>query len=304
MSLYAAFVGVVLIWSTTPLAIQWSSDGWGFLFGVSGRMVIGALVCLLLVLILRHKIALTKAALQTYAAASLGIYGAMLCVYWGAQYIPSGLVAVLYGLSPIITAVFAAMWLQENSLTRGKVSGALLGFMGLAVIFQGNIGGAPIAWQGIVGVLLSVMFHSTSAILIKRINAPLPALATTSGALFVVAPLYVITWLLVDGGELPRDIPVRAGAAMIYLGVFATVVGFSLYYYVLRQVEANRVALLTLITPVLALLVGQWFNGEQVPLEVWGGTVLILTALTLHQWGDDMFKYLSLRVTVLLNGKL
>jgi len=303
MSLYAALVGVVLIWSTTPLAIQWSSDGWGFLFGVSGRMVIGALVCLMLLLVLRHKLVLTKAALQTYGAAGLGIYGAMLSVYWGAQYIPSGLVAVLYGLSPIVTAILAALWLQENSLTRGKVSGALLGVVGLAVIFQSNIGGAPIAWQGIVGVLLSVLFHSASAILIKRINAPLPGLMTTSGALFVVAPVYIITWLLVDAGELPHEVSVRAGVAMVYLGVLATVVGFSLYYYVLSKVEANRVALLTLITPVLALLVGQWFNSEQIPLEVWFGTVLILTALTLHQWGDDLLKYLRLRVAVLLNGR-
>ncbi|NOZ52978.1 MAG: DMT family transporter [Gammaproteobacteria bacterium] len=303
MSLYAAFISVVLIWSTTPLAIQWSSEGWGFLFGVSGRMVIGALVCLLLVLVLRHKIVWTKPALQTYVAASLGIYAAMLSVYWGAQYIPSGLIAVLYGLSPIITAVLAALWLQENSLTLGKVAGALLGVVGLVVIFQSNIGGAPIAWQGIVGVLLSVVFHATSAILIKRIHARLPALTTTSGALFMVTPVYIITWLLVDGGEVPHEIPLRAGASMVYLGVLATVVGFSLYYYVLSKVEANRVALLTLITPVLALLVGQWFNDEQISLNVWLGTLCILTALTLHQWGDELFKYAYLRVLVLKNGK-
>ncbi|MBU2479196.1 MAG: EamA family transporter, partial [Gammaproteobacteria bacterium] len=46
MSMPAAFLGVILIWSTTPLAIQWSSEGGGFLFGVAARMWLGALFCL------------------------------------------------------------------------------------------------------------------------------------------------------------------------------------------------------------------------------------------------------------------
>ncbi len=49
MSVPAAFLGVVLIWATTPLAIKWSSEGAGFLFGVASRMVLGVIVCLVLV---------------------------------------------------------------------------------------------------------------------------------------------------------------------------------------------------------------------------------------------------------------
>ena len=49
MSIQAAFIGVVVIWSTTPLAIQWSSTGGGYLFGVASRMVLGLFVCLVLI---------------------------------------------------------------------------------------------------------------------------------------------------------------------------------------------------------------------------------------------------------------
>ncbi len=45
VSVPAAFIGVVFIWSTTPLAIKWSSDGAGFLFGVGARMLLGLFVC-------------------------------------------------------------------------------------------------------------------------------------------------------------------------------------------------------------------------------------------------------------------
>ena len=55
MSVPAAFLGVVLIWATTPLAIKWSSEGSGFLFGVASRMVLGVLVCLVLVALLSRR---------------------------------------------------------------------------------------------------------------------------------------------------------------------------------------------------------------------------------------------------------
>ena len=90
MSIPAAFLAVIVIWSTTPLAIQWSSEGWGFLFSVTGRMTIGALFCLALIRLLGKELRWHKAARNTYFAAALGIYGALLAVYWGAQYIPSG----------------------------------------------------------------------------------------------------------------------------------------------------------------------------------------------------------------------
>ncbi len=52
MSIPAAFLGVVLIWATTPLAIKWSSGGAGFLFSVASRMVLGVVICLVLVALL------------------------------------------------------------------------------------------------------------------------------------------------------------------------------------------------------------------------------------------------------------
>jgi len=44
MSVPAAYLGVIIIWSTAPLAIKWSGEDTGFLLGVSRRMLIGALL--------------------------------------------------------------------------------------------------------------------------------------------------------------------------------------------------------------------------------------------------------------------
>jgi drug/metabolite transporter (DMT)-like permease len=98
MSVPAAFTGVILIWSTTPLAIQWSSEGGGFLFGVMARMVLGLGFCLVAIRIGGIEMPWHTRARGAYLVAGMAIYGAMTLVYWGAQYVPSGWIAVLFGL--------------------------------------------------------------------------------------------------------------------------------------------------------------------------------------------------------------
>ena len=292
MSVPTAYLGIILIWSTTPLAIKWSGEEVGFLFGVASRMLIGAAVCTLLLLLLARKLPWHREARQTYLAAGLGIYGAMMSVYWGSQYIPSGLISVIFGLTPIVTGVIAAIWLQERSLTASKLAGIFLGIIGLIIIFGTGVELSESAVYGIAAVLLAVILHSVSAVWVKSISARLPALEVTNGGLLIAAPLYLVTWLLFSDGW-PEDISTRTALSISYLAVFGSVLGFIMYFYVLKHIDASRVALVTLLTPVLALLLGQGLNNEIINPAVWIGTFCILVGMSVYQWGARLV--LSLR---------
>ena len=294
MNVPTAFAGVVLIWATTPLAIKWSSEGAGFLFGVTSRMLLGVFVCLLLLALTGRRLRWHAPARRTYLAAGLGLWGAMTSVYWAAQLIPSGLIAVVFGLTPLVTGVMSVIWLDERAFSPFRTVGMLLGVGGLAVIFGRNLSQAPTAAWGLAAVGLSVLIHSASAVWVKRIGARLGALETTTGALLVAVPLYTAAWLIFDG-LLPADLGARAVASILYLAVFGSAIGFILYFHVLENLPASRVALITLMTPVLALLVGQWANAEQVGAVAWIGTAMILLGLALYQWGDRLTMRLRLR---------
>lgn len=287
MSVPAAYLGIILIWATTPLAIKWSGDGVDFLLGVSARMGVGFVVCLLLLALWRIPLRWQREAVATYLAAGLGLYGAMLSVYWGAQFIPSGLISVLYGLSPIVIGLFASLWLGEALFSPARWLGVGVSLAGLAVIFmpQATLGAG--VERGIAGVLLSVTLHSVSAVWVKRIGSALHPLAINGGALAIAVPLYFVTWL-VFGEPLPESVPSRAISAILYLALFGTVIGFALYFYVLKRVSPAAVGLITLITPVLALILGQGLNGERIDSNVWYGTVAILLGLSLFQWGGRL----------------
>jgi len=283
MSVPAAYLSIILIWSTTPLAIRWSEYGDSFLFPLMARMLIGLVICILLLPLFRIRMPWHRAALMTYLAAGLGIFGTMLCVYWGARYISSGLVALLFGLTPIFTSIAAIFWLSERNFTPSKLIGTLLGLLGLMAIFGSGISLGEHAVAGILAVLLAVLLQSLSLVWVKRIGASIPAMAVTSGSLMLVAPLFLLLWLLFDG-TLPQSVAPRASWAIAYLGLFGSVLGFNFYFYVIKRMEAGQIALITLITPVSALLLGQLLNGEQILTGVWLGAACVLLGLFSHQW--------------------
>ncbi len=290
MSVPASLMGIVLIWSTTPLAIKWSSEEVGFLFGLSARMLLGVVICLALLVLLRQPFKWHQQARHTYLASGLGLYFAMMSVYWGAQYISSGLVAVVYGLLPMLTFFISALVLGESLRQPEKLLAALLGFAGLMVVFKPQDGMSVMAVAGVAAVFASAAIHSLSMVWIKRIDARISALSVTAGGLSVAVPLYLFTWWVFEG-QLPEAISEKTISSIIYLGIMGSVVGFIAFYYALRYVSASAIALLTLITPVLALGLGYWFNHEPLNAEIITGAGFILLGLGLHNWGGKMFRF-------------
>lgn len=285
MSPSIAFVSVILIWSTTPLAIQWSALGAGFSFAVLSRMTIGVVVCALLLAILRIRLPLHKRAIRSYLASGLSMFGTLALVYWCSQYISSGMISVVFGLSPLITSLGAALWLKEESLTSNKLLGMSLGLMGLALVFKGGLSLGAGAAMGFIALFAAVVTQSLGLVWIKKIGDNSPPLATTFGSLIVALPLYFMSWWSFDG-HWPDTIPTRAAVSIIYLGVIGSVLGFLLYYYLIKHMDTGRVALISLITPVTALLLGHALNNEPVLPNVWLGTACILSGLALHRWGS------------------
>jgi drug/metabolite transporter (DMT)-like permease len=250
-------------------------------------MVLGVLVCLVLVMLTRRRLPWHLAAIQTYLAAGLGLWAAMSSVYWAAQFIPSGPISVVFGLTPVVTALMAAPWLREPALTPPRLVGIALSLLGLWVVFGQGMGLTGSWTPGLGGVLLSVLMHSASAVWVKRIDAGLHALETTTGGLLVAVPLFVLDWALLDG-RVPTALPPRAGWSILYLAVFGSALGFILYYHLLRRIQASQVALITLLAPVLALLLGQALNGETVSARTVLGSGAILAGLALFHWGEAL----------------
>ncbi|MEN8214815.1 MAG: DMT family transporter [Pseudomonadota bacterium] len=164
-------------------------------------------------------------------------------------------------------------------------AGMLLGLIGLGLIFNTELKMEADNVKGLLAILIAVFLHSFSAVWIKRLNVSISPLAMTGGGLLIALPLYGITWILL-GESLPENLTARTLLSVVYLGIFGSVLGFILYYYILKQIDAKRVALITLITPITALFLGQYLNGEIIHATVWLGAAVVLGGLGLFQWGE------------------
>jgi len=292
MSVPMSYLGVVLIWGTTPLAIKWSAEGVGFSFGVLSRMTLAMVVCFALVKILKISMPWHQSARRTYLGAGIFIYGMMSCSYWGSQFIPSGLIAVLFALTPVLTGLLAALWLNEKSLTPAKLLGLAVAFSGLYFIFGVTDELADAALYGIVAILVAVVFHSLSIIWLKSLNTELPSLCITTGGLIFAFPLYLLTWVIADG-TLPSVIPMDVVWSTLYLGIIGSGIGFVLFVYVVKNVEASQVGLITLVTPVLALILGSVLNNEVITFSTYIGTGIITIGLLVYLYGNALLKIVS-----------
>lgn len=287
MPVNAAYLTVIIIWSTTPIAIQWSSFGVGYEFGVALRMLIGFLLLLALIRLWKISLPFSSHARKVYLTGGLPLFLAMTSVYWSAGYIPSGWISVVFGLTPFFTSLFAALILGEKAFTRGKTLGMLISFSGLCFVFAESFELQSMAWLGVAGVCFSAISHSISSVLLKKINSQLHPVSVTAGSLLFALPLFFINSLLYG---LPDTVPANTMAAIFYLAIMGTAIGFPVYFYCLKQMSPQKVALITFITPVCALLIGANLNGETLTLRVWTGTALILAGLFVYQFGTQ-FKF-------------
>jgi drug/metabolite transporter (DMT)-like permease len=194
----------------------------------------------------------------------------------------------MFGLAPILSAVLGQWLLDEPRLRLYRWIASALAFAGLGVIFTDELALGGNSLPGLLLLLLAVVLFSLSAVLVKRTGAQVHPLAHTVGALLWSLPGFGLTWWLLGGEPLVIDPNSRAFWSILYLAVFGSLIGFVSYFHVLRHLPPSTVALVTLITPVFALLLGHLLNDEALTAGLWQGCLLVVGGLALFFWGHRL----------------
>ncbi|WP_143872142.1 DMT family transporter [Catenovulum sediminis] len=283
-----SYLAVVLIWSTTPLGIVWSSESIHPVLAVMLRMCLACVIGLLLLPILGIRLPVNKNALRLYGYSVIGVYGGMMFSYLAAGYIPSGLISVVFGLAPIIAGIAGQKILGDAPFSKVRWFALIVCLLGLAFIFRDALNNGHNNLIGILLVLIAVTLFSLSSVMVKTVEINIHPMATTVGAVTLSLPLYFISWYLMDGQLNYTQWSSRSVGAIVYLGLFGSLFGFICYYFILQKLAVSTVSLVTLITPVIALLLGNQLNGETLSKDLLLGTAAILLGLSLYLWGDHL----------------
>jgi len=290
MSVPVAYATIIIIWSTTPLGITWSNETLSPITAVSLRMSIAAMLGAVILKALGIPLDWTKQAFRTYAVSLFGIYGALLCTYSAAQYIPSGLISVLYALSPVISNLLSHLIIGRGEFSTSRWVAFIVSFSGLAFICADDWVMQDQGWIGISLLLMAVSLYSLSGVLVQREKFEAHPLSITVGTLLCSVPLFVITWFILDGNMPTLDWSSRSPWAILYLAVFGSLLGFASYFYIVRELGATAVAMVTLMTPVIALILGNTLNDEPITYQMMAGTACVLIGLLVYYQNGNGLK--------------
>lgn len=203
-------------------------------------------------------------------------------VFWSEQYITSGLAAVLQASITVFGLVLAWLFLPSERITKLKILSVMIGIIGVAIIFVDQLKvDNKMAFAGSVVIVIGSYAAAQSSILIKAKGIGLhPAVILFTQMLCGLPPLIAYAYF-VEGSPLVHNWSLRALGSVLYLTLAGTIAAFWLYYWLLARIESTNAMMISLVTPFLAVVIGNVFLGEVLPSQTLIGGALILSSIAL-----------------------
>jgi drug/metabolite transporter (DMT)-like permease len=198
-------------------------------------------------------------------------------VFWGEQYISSGLAALLSATVPLFGLPLAHRYLATEPLTISKVLGVLLGLVGIGVVFSGelNAGGRLALWAS-AGIIFAALATAQAGVLVKARGthiepSVLAGVQMAGGCIPLLAG-----GIALEGNPVHFHWTPLALASLAYLTIPGSVIAFLMYYWLIRHTTVTGVLMIPLVTPLVALLIGVLLGGESIGWHtvLGGGAIL------------------------------
>lgn len=286
LGLVLAFASVYLIWGSTYLAIRYAVETMPpFLMASARWLVAGGLVYAW-----RRLAGDAPPTLRQWTSAAIVgvalILGGNGLVSWAQQWVPSSLAALLIAIVPVWIALL--VWQRTGVRPGLRVSaGILLGLVGVAILFTpailGGLRGAVPMLIGTVAILVATISWASGSIYSR--TAIVHESTLLQVAMQMLAGGVALALVGLGTGELPRvdlaSVSVRSWVSFAFLTIFGSIVAFSAYIWLLRQVPASLVATYAFVNPIVAVLLGTLLAGETLDAGKVVASVLIVIGVAL-----------------------
>jgi drug/metabolite transporter (DMT)-like permease len=202
-------------------------------------------------------------------------------VYWGQQYIASGLASVLFSVMPFFVLFLSIWWLPEESITFKKFIGVLIGFMGVLIIFWDQLTFSvqnSLAIFGMIAVLVGPLFAAFGTITAKKYTKSLhPTVIVTFPILYTSISFFILSFIFERSRQSVFDF--NAIFSIVYLALVGTAIAFVIYFWLLKNTSAVVMSMITFVTPPMALFWGWLLMGEHISIFLIIGMILIFVGI-------------------------
>lgn len=285
---YAALIFTTLLWGNAFVAIKIALRQLQPFDLVIMRFVPASILFATILLATARLHPLTVLRRHWLRLAAMGLFSVFcynMALNTGEQQVTAGTASLIIATSPIFTFILAGCLLKER-ITAMKISGLCISLVGLVIIvFWATQGRVDLTYiKGVVVTILAPLSWAIYTIVSKPIAGKQRPLLITGWAtilgtvpllVFVRAPLVV---------QIPR-FTLSTWASILFLAVACTVIGFTVWLWALRRIEASKLIIFVNLVPMFSVVCSRIILNEPLTLPLIGGGLLILAGVTVTNKG-------------------
>ena len=282
--LYLSIFCVGFFWGTTFLGIRIGVETIPpFLVSGMRNLVAGSLIMIYLFVAKKtERIQLHHLVRAFILALLMIVIGNGLTTY-AEKYISSGLTSLISTLSPLVVLLFNLV-LGYEKLSLKTVAGIFLGLFGMYLLYENNMSDfmKPEYREGVGALLLAIIAWSAGTLVTKRAKSnPLGMLMNVSLQMLIAGTILFGLHLGIHGSIEPSVWSSRSIAAVIYLALFGSLIGYVAYNYLMTQWSSTRVTVLAYVNVVIALFFGWLILDETITSRIILATTVIVSGVVL-----------------------
>jgi drug/metabolite transporter (DMT)-like permease len=274
-----AFTAIYVLWGATFLAIRIAVLEIPPFFSSGVRFLIAGA---LLYVVMRLRGQPSPSAKEWRSIATIALcmfvatYGAL---FWGEQYVPSGITAVIEATLPITTVALEVFVFRQQPFRWRTLAAVALGFSGVAWLLIRS--DQPFPGLPCLVILAGGAAWSLGAVLTRSLPRP-KSVPLAAGAQMMLGGAVLLA-LSQATGELHSfpHISLRAGLALAYLIVAGSLLGFTAYVWLLARMPATQVASHAYVNPLVAVALGYFVAGEALTVPMMLASALVLASVLL-----------------------
>ena len=271
----AALFCTYFIWGSTYLAIRFGIESFPPFMMAGLRFVVAGIILYTVMCVLGSPNPTLK---QWLAATAIGILLPAIgngTVTYVQQTISSSVAALSIATAPIWMAIFSSIW--GHHISRQEWLGIAIGLCGIMLL---NIGGSLHGdYTSAALLIFAAASWSFGSVWSKHLDLPTGLMAPASQMLMGGIGLMIVSAL--HGERYPSVISAKSWGAMLFLVVLGSLVAYSAYQYLLKNVRTLVASSNTFVNPVVAFIVGIWFANETVTKTEYAALTVILVGVFL-----------------------
>ena len=268
---WTALWTVYIIWGSTYLAIAVTIETLPTMLAVSTRFILAGLILAAIVRRRGASLRITRRHLASCVLIGCLLPGANAVLFFAEASVPTGLASLLIASVPL--------WVMLMRLVAGEhlrtttLVGVGIGFAGVAVLLRPG-GGAT--WTGIVLCLVSAVMWSFGTFASARLPLPQNSFVATSYEMLSGGLVMLPIGLATAHSFSPST---KSLVAFAYLVTFGSVIGYTAYTWLLANAPLTTVSTYAYVNPVVAILLGVLFRGEQLTAQIQLGAAIVVGAV-------------------------